>query len=218
MSIRAYETVPIVVEKEGRGERAYDIYSRLLKDRIIFLSDVVDTEMYSRVVAQLLYLANEDPKTPIRMYLNSPGGSVSDGLAIYDTMQLVPCDVETYCLGNAASMGAVLLSGGTKGKRFVLPHARVMIHQPLIGGVMRGVATDLAIEAREMMRIRDLLYQILGRHTGKPFEQIKKDCDRNFWMSAQEAVAYGICDQIVEKTTSVSPVVRKPEGEGGAAT
>lgn len=206
-----YELVPMVVEKEGRGERAYDIYSRLLKDRIIFLTDVVDTDMCRSLVAQMLFLANEDQKLPIRIYLNSPGGSVSDGLGIYDTMQLVPCEVETYCLGNAASMGAVLLAGGTKGKRFVLPHARVMIHQPLIGGMMRGVATDLAIEAKEMMRNRDMLYQILARHTGKTFDQIKKDCDRNYWMSSQEAVAYGICDQVIEKAAAIAPVPRKLE-------
>jgi ATP-dependent Clp protease protease subunit len=211
MHIRNYDTVPIVVEKDGRGERAYDIYSRLLKDRIIFLSDVVDTDMYKAVVAQMLFLANEDAKLPIRIYLNSPGGSVSDGLAIYDTMQLVPCEVETYCLGNAASMGAVLLAGGAKGKRFILPHARVMIHQPLIGGIMRGVATDLAIEAKEMMRIRDLLYEILSRHTGKSFDQVKKDCDRNYWMSAKESVAYGICDQVIEKAASIAPAGVKKE-------
>jgi ATP-dependent Clp protease protease subunit len=204
--------IPFVIEKEGRGERAYDIYSRLLKDRIIFLADDVGPEEMKSVTAQLLFLANEDPKLEVRVYLNSPGGSVTDGLAIYDTMQLIPCDVATYCLGQAASMGAVLLAGGTKGKRFILPNARVLIHQPLIAGVMRGAATDLAIEARETLRLRDRLYQILSRHTGKSFDQIKKDCDRNNWMAADEAVKYGLCDQIIERTTSIAPPgTRRPE-------
>jgi ATP-dependent Clp protease protease subunit len=196
---------PTVIEQTGRGEYRYDIYSRLLVDRIIFLGTPVEDTVANLIIAQLLFLQMTDAKKDIHLYLNSPGGSVTDGLAIYDTMQLVPCDVATYCLGQAASMGAVLLAGGTKGKRFILPNARVLIHQPLIAGVMRGAATDLAIEARETLRLRDRLYQILSRHTGKSFDQIKKDCDRNNWMAADEAVKYGLCDQIIERTTSIAP-------------
>jgi ATP-dependent Clp protease protease subunit len=193
------QTIPFVIEKSGRGERAYDIYSRLLKDRIIFLGGGVDDHAANVIVAQMLFLSNEDSHAPIHLYINSPGGSVSAGLAIYDTMQFVRCDVATYCVGLAASMGAVLMCGGSPGKRYMLHNSRLLLHQPLIGGVMEGSATDLSIEAAEIIRLRKRLYEILAEHTGKPVDQIEKDCDRNKWLDAHEAVEYGLADTILER-------------------
>ncbi len=190
--------VPIVIEQSGRGERAYDIYSRLLKDRIIFLGDAIDDNVANLVVAQMLFLSNDDPKSDIKLYINSPGGSVSAGLAIYDTMKFVRCDVATTCVGMAASMGAVLLCGGKRGKRYVLPNSRVLIHQPLIRGVVTGPATDLDIEAREIIRLRRRIYEIISAESGKPVEQVEVDCDRNKWLDAGEAVSYGVVDKILE--------------------
>jgi len=191
--------VPIVIETTGRGERAYDIYSRLLRDRIIFLGGPVDDDVANVIVAQLLFLSNEDTKTDIHFYINSPGGSVSAGLAVYDTMQFVRPKVATYTIGMAASMGAILMCGGTKGKRFVLPNSRLMLHQPLIGGVLEGPATDLAIEAEEILRLRTRLYDIIAAHTQKDVKQIEKDCDRNKWLSASEAIDYGLADTLMER-------------------
>ncbi len=191
--------IPFVIETTGRGERAYDIYSRLLKDRIVFLGGGVDDEVANLIVAQMLFLSNEDPKADIHFYINSPGGSVSAGLAIFDTMQYLRCPVATYCVGMAASMGAVLLLGGEKGKRFLLPSSRVLLHQPLLGGVMQGSATDLAIEAEEIVRLRKKLYELIVERTGKDMETVAKDCDRNKWLDAQEALEYGLADTILER-------------------
>lgn len=191
--------IPIVVEKTGRGERAYDIYSRLLKDRIVFIGGGIDDEMANLVVAQLLFLSNEDPKSDIHIYINSPGGSVTAGLAIYDTIRFLRCDVATYCVGMAASMGAWLMVCGTPGKRFILPNSRVLIHQPLIHGVLTGAATELDIEAREIIRLRKRMYEILSQHTGQPVDRIEHDCDRNKWLDAQEAVEYGCADKILQR-------------------
>src|SRR5512143_1964419 len=182
------QLIPIVIEKTGRGERAYDIYSRLLKDRIVIVSGAISDESANTIIAQLLFLSNDDPKSDIRMYINSPGGSVSAGLGIIDTMQFLRCDVETTCIGLAASMGACLLAAGRKGKRFVLPNSQIMLHQPLIGGVLQGPATDLGIEAAHMLRLRDRLYKMMARYTGKTPEQIHRDFDRNKWLFAEEAV------------------------------
>lgn len=193
------QRVPFVIESTGRGEREMDIFSRLLKDRIVFLTGGIDDEVANVIIAQLLFLSNEDPEADIHMYINSPGGSISGGLAIYDTMQYLRCDVATYNVGLAASMGAVILSGGGKGKRFLLPNARTLLHQPLIGGVMEGSATDLAIEAEEIIRLRKCLYEILSSRTGKPLKQIEKDCDRNKWLNAAETIDYGIGDSILER-------------------
>ncbi len=190
--------VPIVVEKTGRGERSYDIFSRLLKDRIIFLGSQVDDESANLIVAQLLFLSNEDAKADIHFYINSPGGSISAGLAIYDTMQFVRPDVATYCVGMAASMGAVLLGGGQKGKRYILPNSRVLIHQPLIRGTLTGTATELDIEAQEIIRLRHRLYQLMAEDTGKDFATIEHDCDRNKWLEASEAIDYGVADRVLE--------------------
>ena len=195
--------VPIVIEKSGRTERAYDIYSRLLKDRIVFLGGVVDDTAANLIIAQMLFLSNEDTKNDIHFYINSPGGSITAGLAIYDTMQFLRCDVATYCVGQAASMAAVLLAGGTSGKRFVLPNGRVLLHQPLISGVLQGPATDLEIEAKEILRLRSRLCDILSQHTGKSAEQIEKDCDRNLWMDAEEAITYGLADKVLQKAPDV---------------
>jgi len=189
--------VPIVIEKSAKGERAYDIYSRLLKDRIIFLGGPVTDEISNLVVAQMLFLANEDPKNDIHLYINSPGGSVSAGLAMLDTMKFVQCDVSTYIIGQAASMGSVIAAAGTKGKRYSLPNARNLMHQPLLGGVMEGQATDIEIEAREMLRIRDRLYQIYAAATGQPIDKIAKDCDRNKWLDEQEMLEYGLIDRVL---------------------
>jgi len=190
--------VPIVIEKTGRGERSYDIYSRLLSDRIVFVGGTVDDAMANLVVAQLLFLSNEDPHADVSLYINSPGGGVSAGLAIYDTMQFIRPDVATYCVGISASMGAMLLAAGTAGKRHVLPNGRVLIHQPLMHGILTGPATDLDIEAKEIIRLRKRLYEILAAHTGQAAAQIEKDCDRNKWLDAAEAVEYGCVDQVLE--------------------
>ena len=197
------QLVPIVIEKSGRGERAYDIYSRLLKDRIIFLGGPIDDSAANLVIAQLLFLSNEENATDIHFYINSPGGSITSGLAIYDTMRFLRCEVATYCVGLAASMAAVLLAGGQAGKRFVLPNSRTLLHQPLISGVMEGVATELEIEAKEILRLRERLYKILSDHTGKDVEKIEKDCDRNLWMDAQEAISYGLADRILQKAPAI---------------
>jgi ATP-dependent Clp protease, protease subunit len=191
--------VPIVIEKTGRGERAYDIYSRLLKDRIIFLSGPIDDISANLIIAQMLFLSNEDSKTDIHLYINSPGGSITAGLAVYDTMQFLRCDVATYCVGQAASMAAVLLAGGKAGKRFLLANNRVLIHQPLISGELIAPATDLEIEAKEIIRLRERLYTILSKHTGQTSEKIEKDCDRNLWLDADEAIKYGLADRIIQK-------------------
>ena len=189
--------VPIVIEKTGRGERSYDIYSRLLRDRIIFLGGGVNDEAASLIVAQMLFLANEDPKSDIHFYINSPGGSVTAGLGILDTMRFVPCDVSTYIIGQAASMGSVLAASGTKGKRFALPNARNLMHQPLLGGVMEGQATDLEIEAREMLRLRDRLYKVYSEATGQTTAKIEADCDRNKWLDGKEMLEYGLIDKVL---------------------
>lgn len=196
--------VPIVIEKTGRGERAYDIYSRLLKDRIIMLSAPIGDEIASLVTAQLLFLAHEDPKADIHIYINSPGGSVTAGMAIIDTMKFIQCDVATYIMGQAASMGSLIATSGTKGKRYALPNARNLMHQPLIGGFMEGQATDLEIEAREMLRIRDRLYQIYADATGQSVERITKDCDRNKWLDDKEMVEYGLIDKVLTKMPLVT--------------
>ncbi len=192
--------VPIVVEQTGRGERAYDIYSRLLKDRIIFIGTAIDDIISNLVIAQMLFLQMEDPDKDINIYINSPGGAVTSGLAIYDTMQFVKCDVNTYCVGQATSMGALLLCAGTKGKRYVLPHARIMIHQPW-GGV-QGAAADISIQAKEILRIRERINQILSIHTNQPLEKIEKDTDRDYFMSAEEAKEYGIVDEVITSKKS----------------
>ncbi|MGD0785317.1 MAG: ATP-dependent Clp protease proteolytic subunit [Sedimentisphaerales bacterium] len=191
--------VPIVVEKTGRGERAYDIFSRLLKDRIIFLGGQVDDESANLIIAQMLFLSNEDAKSDINFYINSPGGAVTAGLAVYDTMRFLRCEVATYCIGQAASMGAILFTAGAKGKRFMLNNSRILLHQPLINGVLEGPATDLDIQAKEIIRIRGRIYEILAHHTGKSVEKITADCDRNRWLEAKEAVEYGLADEILQK-------------------
>ncbi len=195
--------VPIVIEKSGRGERAYDIFSRLLKDRIIFLGGTVNDGTANLIIAQMLFLSNDDSKSDIHFYINSPGGSITAGLAIYDTMQFLRCDVATYCVGQAASMGAVLLAGGTAGKRFLLANNRVLLHQPHIMGVLEGPATDLDIEAQEILRLRAKLYEILAKHTGQTTEKIEKDCDRNLWLGAEEAIAYGLADRVLQKAPEI---------------
>ena len=189
--------IPYVIEKSGREERVYDIYSRLLKDRIIFLGTGVDDEIANCIVAQMLFLQSEDPRADIHLYINSPGGSVSAGMAIYDTMQFVACDVATYCIGQAASMGAILLTAGATGKRFALPNARIMIHQPLAG--MQGTAEEIAIHAREFKRIKERMNQILIKHTGHPLDRIEKDTDRDRFMTADEAMEYRLIDKVIER-------------------
>jgi ATP-dependent Clp protease protease subunit len=211
------QLIPIVIEKSGRGERAYDIYSRLLKDRIIVMGGAVTDESANVIIAQLLFLSNDDPKSDIQLYVNSPGGSVSAGLGIIDTIKYLRCDVATTCIGMAASMGACLLAAGTKGKRACLPNSQVMLHQPLIGGVLQGPATDLGIEAQHMLRLRDRLYQLMANYTGKTREQIHRDFDRNKWLFAEEAVEYGCADRVLERAPE--GLVRRPrededEGEG----
>ena len=186
--------VPMVVEQTARGERGYDIYSRLLKDRIIFVVGPIDDHVANVIVAQLLFLESENPDKDVSLYINSPGGSVSAGLAIYDTMRFIRCDVLTMCVGLAASMGSLLLAGGTPGKRFALPNSRVMIHQPSAGG--RGVAADIEIQAREILRMREQLNGIYAEHTGQPIEQIARDMDRDRWMTPQEAADYGLIDRV----------------------
>ncbi len=197
MKERALNLVPIVVEQTARGERAYDIYSRLLKERVIFIVGPIDDYMANIVVAQLLFLESENPDKDIALYINSPGGVVTAGLAIYDTMQFIRPDVSTICVGQAASMGAVLLAGGTKGKRYCLPHARMMIHQPL--GGFQGQAADMEIHAKEMLETRDRLNKILARHTGQSVEKIKHDTDRDNFMDWDQAVTYGLIDRVLEK-------------------
>lgn len=187
--------IPTVIEKSQYGERAYDIYSRLLKDRIIFLGGVITDQVASAVIAQLLFLENQDPKKEIKIYINSPGGVVTAGLAIYDTMQYVKCDVSTICVGVAASMGATLLTAGAKGKRFALPNSEILLHQ-VMGGA-EGQAVEIEITARQIIKIKDKLNQILAKHTGQPLARIEKDTDRDFYMSAQEAKDYGLIDQII---------------------
>ncbi|MBO4909159.1 MAG: ATP-dependent Clp endopeptidase proteolytic subunit ClpP [Lachnospiraceae bacterium] len=188
--------VPYVIEQTSKGERSYDIYSRLLKDRIIFLGDEVNDDTASIVVAQLLFLEAEDPEKDIHLYINSPGGSVTAGMAIYDTMHYIKCDVSTVCIGMAASMGAFLLAGGQKGKRYILPNAEVMIHQPLGGA--KGQASDIEIAAKNIIRTKEKLNKILSENTGKSYEQVCKDTDRDNWMSAKEAVEYGLVDSVIE--------------------
>ena len=202
--------IPMVIEKSGRGERAYDIYSRLLKDRIILLGGPVTDESANVIIAQMLFLSNDDPKTDIQFYINSPGGSVSAGMGIMDTMKFLRCDVATTCIGMAASMGACLLAAGTKGKRSCLENSQVMLHQPLIGGVMQGPATDLGIEAAHMLRLRDRLYKLMSEFTGKPAETIHRDFDRNKWLFAEEAVAYGCADRVLDS----APVMNTSTGNG----
>jgi ATP-dependent Clp protease protease subunit len=194
--------VPMVVEQTGRGERAYDIYSRLLKDRIIFIGTGIDDEFANLIIAQMLFLQSEDADKDISLYVNSPGGSVTAGMAIYDTIQFLKCDVATYCVGQAASMGAVLLTAGAKNKRFALPNARIMIHQPW-GGV-QGQASDISIQAKEILRTRDRLNEILAFHTGKPLEVIARDSDRDFFMSAEEAREYGLVDTVLGSRKTVA--------------
>lgn len=201
--------VPIVVEKTGRGERSYDIFSRLLKDRIIFLGGQVDDESASLIIAQMLFLSNEDSKTDINFYINSPGGSVTAGLAVYDTMQFLRCQVATYCIGQAASMGAILFTAGAKGKRYMLNNSRILLHQPLISGVLEGPATELDIQAKEILRLRTRLYEILSNHTGKSVEKIEADCDRNRWLEAKDSIEYGLADEILQKAPA--PVERPKE-------
>jgi ATP-dependent Clp protease protease subunit len=189
------QLVPMVVEQSPKGERAYDIYSRLLKDRILFIGTPIDDDVANLIIAQLLFLAAEDPVKDINMYINSPGGVVTAGLAIYDTMQYLKCPISTICIGQAASFGAVLLTAGAKGKRFALPNARIMIHQPLGGA--QGQATDIEIQTREIMRVKKTLNEILSSHTGQPLAKIEKDSDRDFYMSAQEAMEYGLIDEVI---------------------
>lgn len=192
---RAQVLIPMVIEQTGRGERAYDIYSRLLKERIIILGTPIVDEVANLIIAQMLFLQGEDAEKDINLYINSPGGSVTAGLAIYDTMQYLKCDVVTYCVGQAASMGAVLLAAGTRGKRHALPNARIMIHQPWGGA--QGQASDISIQAKEILRLRDRLNEILALHTGKSVEEIARDTDRDFFMSAEEARAYGLVDDVM---------------------
>ncbi|MBK9188784.1 MAG: ATP-dependent Clp protease proteolytic subunit [Phycisphaerales bacterium] len=191
--------VPIVIEKSAKGERSYDIYSRLLKDRIIFVGGPINDEIANLVVAQLLFLANDDPKNDIHMYVNSPGGSVTSGLGIIDTMKFIQCDVATYVIGQAASMGSLIAVSGTPGKRFTLPNARNLMHQPLLSGVMEGQATDIEIEAREMLRIRDRIYQVYADATGQTIDRIAKDCDRNKWLDDKEMLEYRLVDAVLQR-------------------
>src|SRR5689334_25264010 len=202
------QLIPIVIEKSGRGERAYDIYSRLLQDRIIMLTGPVTDESSNTIIAQMLFLSNDDPKSDIQFSINSPGGSVSAGLGIIDTMKFLRCDVATTCIGMAASMGACLRAAGTKGKRNVLTNSQVMLRQPLIGGVLQGPATDLGIEAAHMLRLRDRLYKMMAEYTGKSAETIHRDFDRNKWLFAEEAVEYGCADRILDRAPE-PPVSRR---------
>lgn len=196
--------IPMVVEQTPRGERSYDIFSRLLKERIIFLGGPVEDHMASVIVAQMLFLESEDPEKPITLYINSPGGSVTAGMAIYDTMQLIKPEIKTFCVGLAASMGAVLLTAGGAGKRYALPNCRVLIHQPMIQGI-GGQATDIDIHAREILRTRARLNEILSLHTKQPLERVEKDTERDYWMSPEEAQAYGIVDEVIQRRPDVSP-------------
>lgn len=195
--------IPIVIEKTGRGERAYDIYSRLLCDRIIFLGGAIGDEVANLVIAQLLYLVNDDPKADISLYINSPGGSVTAGLGVIDTMNFVQCDISTYIIGQAASMGSLIACSGTKGKRHALPFAKNLMHQPLLSGVLEGQATDIEIEAREMLRLRDIIYMIYSDQTGQTLKTIADDCERNKWLNSQEMEEYGLVDMILKKAPAI---------------
>jgi ATP-dependent Clp protease, protease subunit len=208
MNERGLNLVPIVVEQTARGERSYDIYSRLLKERVIFIVGPIDDYIANVVVAQLLFLESDNPEKDVALYINSPGGVVSAGLAIYDTMQFIKPDVSTICIGQAASMGAVLLAGGMKAKRFALPHSRIMIHQPL--GGFQGQAVDIEIHTREILETRDRLNKILAKHTGQSVEKIKTDTDRDNFMDGTDAISYGLIDQVLEKRLELVPVVAKP--------
>ena len=207
MSAQALNLVPMVVEQTARGERAYDIYSRLLKERLVFIVGSVEDYMANLVVAQLLYLESENPDKDIHLYINSPGGSVTSGLSIYDTMQFVNCDVSTICVGQAASMGALLLGGGAHGKRFALPHSRIMVHQPSAG--FQGQATDIEIHTNEVLELKRRLNEIMSRHTGKSLEQIQQDLERDNFMSGQQAIDYGLIDTILERRSEIG----SPEDE-----
>jgi ATP-dependent Clp protease protease subunit len=198
--------IPIVIEQSSRGERAYDIYSRLLKDRIIFMGEQVHDSMANTVIAQMLFLESEDPEKDINLYINSPGGSVTAGLAIYDTMQYIRPNVATICMGQATSMGALLLAAGARGKRYALPHARIMIHQPLGGA--QGQATDIDIQAKEIMKIKILIHQILARHTGQSLERIRTDTERDFFMDSQESVEYGLIDKVITER-EIPKIIKK---------
>jgi len=204
LDIQNNHLVPTVIEQSGRGERAFDIYSRLLKERIIFLVGPVDDHTANLVVAQLLFLESENPDKDIYFYINSPGGSVTAGMSIYDTMEFIKPDVQTLCLGQAASMGAFLLSAGTKGKRFALPNSRIMIHQPLISGGLGGQASDIEIHARELLKLKEKLNKILADHTGKSIEEVARDTDRDNFMSAQEAMEYGLIDKVITSRNDVA--------------
>ncbi|MDH4109373.1 MAG: ATP-dependent Clp endopeptidase proteolytic subunit ClpP [Gammaproteobacteria bacterium] len=206
MSAKALNLVPMVVEQTARGERAYDIYSRLLKERVVFIVGPVEDHMANLVVAQLLFLESENPGKDIHLYINSPGGAVTAGLSIYDTMQFIGCDVSTICVGQAASMGALLLAGGTKGKRFALPHSRIMVHQPSAG--FQGQATDIDIHAREVLELKRRLNDIMAKHTGQAIDRIEKDLERDNFMSAVSAVDYGLIDTVLERRTEIP----KPKG------
>ena len=202
MDIQNLGLVPMVVEQSGRGERAFDIYSRLLKERVVFLVGPVNDNSANLVVAQMLYLESENPDKDIYFYINSPGGSVSAGMSIFDTMNFIKPDVSTLCMGMAASMGAFLLAAGEKGKRFILPHSRVMIHQPL--GGMQGQATDIEIHAREILRIKAQLNEILAERTGQPLERVQQDTERDYWLSAEAALEYGVVDRVIDKRSAVA--------------
>ncbi len=208
--------VPFVIERTGRGEKVYDIFSRLLKDRIIFIGTPVDDVVSSLVIAQMLFLQMEKRNQDINLYINCPGGSVTAGLAIYDTMQFVQCDVATYCIGQAASMGAVLLAAGTKGKRFALPNARIMIHQPWGGA--RGTAADIHIQAEEILRLKKTVRDIVARHTGQPLERIERETDRDFFMSAGDAKKYGLVDEVIESLKSVPGALPLPGVAGNVGS
>ena len=199
--------IPMVIEQSGRGERAYDIYSRLLKDRIIFMGEQVVDDMANIIIAQMLFLESEDPDKDINVYINSPGGSITAGLAIYDTMQYIKPDIATICMGQTTSMAALLLAAGTKGKRYALPHGRVMIHQPLGGA--QGQATDIDIHAREILKMRDELNEILAKHTGQDIEKIRKDTERDYFMSSEEAKEYGIIDKVISKREMQEQLTKK---------
>ena len=203
MNERALNLVPMVIEQTPRGERSFDIYSRLLKERVVFVVGPIDDHMANLIVAQLLFLESENPDKDINLYINSPGGSVTAGLSIYDTMEFIKPDVATMCIGQAASMGAVLLAGGTQGKRFALPHSRVMIHQPL--GGFQGQATDIEIHAKEILFIRERLNEILARHTGQPLDKISKDTDRDFFLSGEAAKEYGLIDEVLDRRPGTEP-------------
>lgn len=210
MDEKAQNIVPMVIEQTGRGERAYDIFSRLLKERIIFIGTPIEDEIANLIIAQMLFLAAEDPEKDINIYINSPGGVVSAGLAVYDTMQYLKCPITTICVGQAASFGAVLLAAGSKGKRFALPNARIMIHQPLGGA--QGAATDIEIQTKEILRMKKLLNELMAKHTGQPITKIEKDTDRDFFMSPEEAVQYGIIDEVIETKKGIIKPVKPTKG------